>query len=752
MTAKTPWLYVSILSAGLLVSFQNCGGTFSSARLSSNDGTANAADLSFATASLSPDQQLPQTMLNGLDKLADGSANPAFGKLIRNIVVTQIAGWSGLPSEEAADPTKAKIDKPLFGGASSYLSKTPAHYEKQARMIMALGNHMAAAVLLMDQGDSNASGYGACWNGTWLRDRSCQGGSFKFSQDLYTQFKQAARKQGLQVIPNFSIMNWEQPNAYDGARFLPKLRAFLNWARPLFDGNNVKTIDGKWVVIVDSLPETAGLSKAQKKEVHAFMASQNDIFWLDNAVSPIDGLLAPGAANIYGSGWGTLPTQNLARKNWNNHFLYWVAVLKQGQRDYVLAQNPAYQYSNSILEEELNIINYRADKYPVVISQWNEYAENLYFEPAEGIGFTNYNRLKQWVSRQGPDPVPYVPAQASDFADPNPSPDPGTTPGPVDPIPTPPVTVDYAGIVSNAFKDILERTPDSEGLKYYIELMKNGRSEAEVRQDLKSSLEFTFKNYYKTYLLRLPTLTEIATNNSDITSGKVTLAQLQSSLRQPPTCKAQCLPTYKDTIIQAFNDLLERAPDDDGLAYYIGLMRSGRSEAQIHQDLMSSHEYTFKNYYKSYLLRLPSLTEIVQANDDLSSKKMTLSQLQTFLRNSLECKALCHNPSPAPSPSAYIDTVTNLYLSVLEREPDNDGLTYYAGQLKDGIITETKLRQTLTASMEYIFKDYYKLHLQRLPFLSEIVRNNGDISASKITQSDLKIFLQRSPECKVTCL
>jgi hypothetical protein len=523
MYSRSSFRRLCLSTAGvayLITSFQNCSGSFEAARPL---GTSGGQDLSFALASLTADQKLPQTMLNGIDKLGDGRPNPAFGQLIRNIIVTQIAGWSGLPSEEAANPSKIKIDKPLFGGASSYLSKTPAVYEKQARMIAALGQHMAAAILLMDNGDSNASGYGACWNGVWQTDRNCKGGSFVFPQQLYTQFKQAARKQGLQVIPDFSIMNWEQPNAYDGSRFLPKLKAFLAWARPLFDDDNVKTISGKWVVIIDSLPETAGLSPAQKREVHAFMASQSDIFWLDNAVSPIDGLLAPGADNIFGSGWATLAVQKQARVNWNNRFLHWMVVLQQAQRDYTLAQNSAYQYANADLEEEMNLINYRADKYPIVISQWNEYAENLYFEPAEGIGFANYNRLKQWVSRQGPDPVPFVPAQASDFAD---------------PVAVP----DYNAIVTKAYKDILERAPDSDGLNYYAGLMKNnGRTEAQVRQDLMNSNEYTYKNYYKTYLLRLPTLSEIIANNGNLSSGKTTLAQLQNSLRKSPECKSQCL-------------------------------------------------------------------------------------------------------------------------------------------------------------------------------------------------------------------
>ena len=109
---------------------------------------------------------------------------------------------------------------------------------------------------------------------------------------------------------------------------------------------------------------------------------------------------------------------------------------------------------------------------------------------------------------------------------------------------------------------------------------------------------------------------------------------------------------------RAYQDVLGRAPDAEGLQYYRGrIIDEGWSEAQVRQDLRRSDEYK------------------TRTSDDGSPVGMTRARAQSAVRRA--------------------------YRDVLGREPDAEGLQYYRNRIVDGGWSEAQVRQDLRRSNEY---------------------------------------------------
>lgn len=170
-------------------------------------------------------------MHNNLYAKGDGSPNPAFGKRVKNILIFQASGWSGLPQEAVLNSQLVDPEWPL-GGPTAYLSKSKDSLMQQIELISQLGTSTSVAVLLMTDADSRASGFGACWNGTWIGGQNCQNGHWAYPRELFREVKYAAWIKGLNVVPYFSITNYEfydMPAGTRGDLVLPKLKEFLSW-------------------------------------------------------------------------------------------------------------------------------------------------------------------------------------------------------------------------------------------------------------------------------------------------------------------------------------------------------------------------------------------------------------------------------------------------------------------------------------------------------------------------------------------
>jgi hypothetical protein len=331
---------------------------------------------------------------------AGSAGTPAPTARIKDIMIYQVGGWAG-----AAGPHKSLRDAdyewPAYGGMSAYRSRSPDILAHQMTLIAGLGNQVAIGVLLMTDSDSAKSGYGTCWNGSWSSNspggNGCDNGTLTYPLAMYDNVRTAARAAGVRYAPDFSLMN------YDGVRgsaVLPKLEQFIDWWRPrLPDPSAARAPDGHYYVIVDSLPPQDDFSDADKKALIAYMKSQSDIDWIDNMVDD-DNHPSSYSGNVYRSAASPdYQAQRAIALREDSHYLWWFAAnrVTRTYREAELAANKVPEDGRLML---LNIRPYDPSKYPVMISQWNEYGEYLFFEPSTKSGDRNYDYLKGRLSQQ----------------------------------------------------------------------------------------------------------------------------------------------------------------------------------------------------------------------------------------------------------------------------------------------------------------------------------------------------------------
>ena len=115
-------------------------------------------------------------------------------------------------------------------------------------------------------------------------------------------------------------------------------------------------------------------------------------------------------------------------------------------------------------------------------------------------------------------------------------------------------------IVRRAYRDVLGREPDSEGMQYYRDRMINqGWTEAQVRRDLRRSDEYKART-------------------SDESSASVTTrAGAQNVVRR------------------AYRSVLNREPDSASEGYVEHVLRDGWSQVDVERDLRRSAEYLNRN-------------------------------------------------------------------------------------------------------------------------------------------------------------
>ncbi|TFW09508.1 hypothetical protein E4K72_05545 [Oxalobacteraceae bacterium OM1] len=336
-------------------------------------------------------------------------------------MIFQAGGWSGLPAAESngtADPTWA-----LNWGKNGYLLKSSSVYLTQMGQIQGLSKTTAIAVLLMPAVEANASGYGACWGGAWVSGSTCSGGSgWKTPDQMFADVKWAAWMKGIQVAPLVSINNYERlSDANRGQAVLTKLQDMVSWLRTMTDATTLKTVEGKIVVLTEGLPGNTGMSDAQKQAVLSWMGAQTDILWIDNLAAmdnaPANMLQYPNIYRSAASGVPYPPPSPLtsdydAQGNWCPSFgvqdslkssygsrYRWHFSDRYGKREAEMS-NANYKACEAVRLRFLNITPYEAARYPVVISQWNEYGEFLNFEPSLFDGYNEYNYLNWRLSQQ----------------------------------------------------------------------------------------------------------------------------------------------------------------------------------------------------------------------------------------------------------------------------------------------------------------------------------------------------------------
>ena len=177
--------------------------------------------------------------------------------------------------------------------------------------------------------------------------------------------------------------------------------------------------------------------------------------------------------------------------------------------------------------------------------------------------------------------------------------------------------------IRDAYQDILGREPDAEGLRAYREKMvREGWSEQEVRDALRNSTEYAtatgrtasadriIRRAYRDVLHRDPDPEGLAEYRRQIIENGWEYHDLRTVLARSEEGRAVRGTGYSrgatrggvsesqanEMVRRAYRSVLEREPDEGGLADYAGkIMREGWTESRVVQALRESPEYRNKH-------------------------------------------------------------------------------------------------------------------------------------------------------------
>jgi len=226
--------------------------------------------------------------------------------------------------------------------------------------------------------------------------------------------------------------------------------------------------------------------------------------------------------------------------------------------------------------------------------------------------------------------------------------------------------------ITRAFRSVLNREPTSSELRRYLTLMEeNNWTEADVRRDLGSRTD------YQRY----------STNRRGVRPEAI--------------------------VRRAYQDILGRDPDPEGMrTYRSNIIDKGWSEQDVREALRNSPEYA------SGGARTASADRIIRrAYQDILGREPDPSGLETYRRNIVERgwdeqdvrAALRHSQERRDvvrgqrtlSDAEAADIVRRAYLSVLNREPDANGMRDYKARILNDRWTEQQVVNALRNSDEY---------------------------------------------------
>lgn len=211
---------------------------------------------------------------------------------------------------------------------------------------------------------------------------------------------------------------------------------------------------------------------------------------------------------------------------------------------------------------------------------------------------------------------------------------PGTTnPGTTNPGTT---TNPNSNYVRALYKEILGRDPDSAGLAYWTQLIVGGVSRTSVARSLMNSPEYRGRQVDTTFsdvLGRAASGAERSFWLNALSTGtdrtELVRSLLSSSEYQANTG------TLGGFVDSAYQDVLGRAAEAAGKAYWVNFLSIGGTRSQFAQTLLTSSEYrlnTIGNYYQDYLGRTPGPSESNWWLGQVQSGAVTLGAIaQSFL-------------------------------------------------------------------------------------------------------------------------
>jgi len=164
-------------------------------------------------------------------------------------------------------------------------------------------------------------------------------------------------------------------------------------------------------------------------------------------------------------------------------------------------------------------------------------------------------------------------------------------------------------IIRRAYRDILQREPDPDGLRHYrIEMIDNGWTEQDVRRALRTSAEHekvrqesadrVVRRAYQDLLGREPDEGGLTRYRTEMLRNGWTERDVREAIRRSPEYREKNMMTRDkavEIVTRAYRSVLGRDPDPAGLESYVqGVLRSKWTEADVARELRKSDEYRNK--------------------------------------------------------------------------------------------------------------------------------------------------------------
>ena len=226
--------------------------------------------------------------------------------------------------------------------------------------------------------------------------------------------------------------------------------------------------------------------------------------------------------------------------------------------------------------------------------------------------------------------------------------------------------------IQSAFRSVLNREPTGSELRRYLTLMEeNNWTEADVRRDLGSRTD------YQRY----------STNRRGMRPDAI--------------------------VRRAYQDILGRDPDPEGMrTYRSNIIDRGWSEQDVREALRNSPEYAsggartasadriIRRAYQDILGRDPDPGGLETYRRNIIERGWDEQDVRTALRRSQERREVVRGQRNLSDAEAA-DIVRRAYLSVLDREPDANGMRDYKARILNDRWTEQQVVNALRNSDEY---------------------------------------------------
>jgi hypothetical protein len=195
-------------------------------------------------------------------------------------------------------------------------------------------------------------------------------------------------------------------------------------------------------------------------------------------------------------------------------------------------------------------------------------------------------------------------------------------------------------------------------------------------------------------------------------------------------------------ISSLYQEVLNRAPDTAGLAFWLGVEQTGVSRTLIAQAFLSSAEHRgieVDQFYQK-LLHRPA---------DAAGRALWVNALLAGASENAVAVAFLISPEYTAEHPDAVSYVTGLYEDVLGRPPDATGFSFWSQVLANGARSRADLAYYfLTSGEAYVdaIDEYYRNFLGRNPSLQEEQGYLASVLSGQATPASLTAIFLGSPE------